>query len=75
MKKTTMMLAIITFIAVIFYTLPAAPNCCAPENDCCCPDFSEFGILLDEYICVCTPETPIIFGECTYWYPVFSPRG
>jgi hypothetical protein len=75
MKKTTMMLAIITFIAIIFYTLPAAPNCCSPESDCCCPDYTKFGLDLEEYVCVCTPTGgPIIWGECTYSHPVFDPR-
>jgi hypothetical protein len=74
MKKSTVILAIITFIAIIFYTLPAAPwNCCDMAADCCCEERNYMGDILEGYVCVCTPTGgPIIYGECYYTHPQFG---
>ncbi len=41
-------------------------NCCNQDDlDCCCPNFVEFGLVLDGYVCVCF-DGRFVAHQCEY---------
>jgi hypothetical protein len=70
-KKILFTIGIICFVLIGVMAVQAVEGgCCKPVQDCCCPDYSDFGgPELEEYICVCL-DGKLIDGKCIYvWYP------
>lgn len=68
MRKKTLILIISCFILLAVATGAILEwNCCKWENDCCCPNYRDLGLYLDEFLCVCSQGgAPVIYRECIY---------
>lgn len=68
MSKKTL---IVTVTTLLILTLAAGfileGNCCKWENDCCCPNRTDEGLILDEFLCICSQGgAPLIMRQCFY---------